>query len=181
MKTKLTISLLLILFGMALPMSAQIKMGHANLELILAYMPETQSMNKTLQDAEQILSKNVQVKQNYLQTKVAEYQENEAAYSEADKQAKQQELQKLDQEVRQDAQKAQNQLMAKQQELLQPITEKLEAAIKALAADEGYNYILNSMTGGNSIVLYGPPEHELTEKLMTRLGIEIPKDETAEN
>lgn len=181
MKTKLTIFLLLLIAGIAAPLSAQIKMGHANLELVLAYMPETQAMNKALGEAEQILGKNVQVKQSYLQAKVAEYQESEATYTEQQKQEKQQELQKLDQEVRQAAQAAQNQLMLKQQEMLQPITQKLEAAIKSLAADENYQYILNSMTGGNSIVLYGPPEHELTEKLMTRLGIEIPKEETAEN
>ena len=180
MKTKFAIVLLLLVAGIASPMAAQVKIGHANLELILAYMPETQVMNKTLQEAEQILGKNVQVKQSYLQTKVAEYQEGEARFTEAQKQEKQKELQKLDQEVRQDAQRAQNQLMLKQQELLQPITTKLEAAIKALAAEEAYTFILNSMTGGNSIVLYGPPEHELTEKLMKRLGIEIPKEGTAE-
>ncbi len=181
MKTKLAIFLLLFMAGIASPLTAQIKIGHANLELIIAYMPETQVMNKALQEAEQVLSKNVQVKQSYLQTKVGEYQASEATYTETQKQEKQQELQKLDQEVRQDAQKAQNQLMLKQQELLQPITAKLETAIKALAADEGYTFIINAMAGGNSIVLYGPPEHELTEKLMTRLGIEIPKEETAEN
>lgn len=176
MKTKITLCILLMFAGLAAPLSAQVKMGHANLELILAYMPETQTMNQALQEANKVLEERVKVKQNYLQTKVGEYQAAEPSLTDEQKQAAQQDLQKLDQEVKMTAQGAQQQMMLKQQELLGPITVRLEAAIKELAAEEGYTYILNSMTSGNSIVLHGPPEHELTEKLMTKLGIEIPKE-----
>lgn len=58
---------------------------------------------------------------------------------------------------------------------MEPITNKLDKALKALASEEGYDLILNSVdAGGVSIVLYGPPEHDLTKKMFARLGIPYP-------
>ncbi len=65
-------------------------------------------------------------------------------------------------------------MLAKRQELLEPVLEKLQAAIDAVAAEQGYTYILNQSTGsGVSVLLHGPEEADITEALMKKLGIEL--------
>ena len=62
--------------------------------------------------------------------------------------------------------------------MLDPIIKKLQTEIKALSEAEGYDYVLNTVDGsGVSIILHGPEEHDLTKKLMTRLGIKIPDNQ----
>lgn len=157
-----------------------LKIGYANIEMVLVYMQETKAMNQDLQTYQQKLGEKLQTKQQYAQTKFAEYQELKqkgASADQAELESKEQELLKLDEELKKEAGEADQKLMEKRQELMKPILEKLDASIKTLAASEGYDLILNSVDGnGVSIVLYGPEEHDLTKKLMTSLGIEIPAD-----
>ena len=59
-KNFLTLSILL--FALAFNATAQ-KIGFANVDLILVYMPETQTMNKQLQTFQQKLGEVIQKKQ----------------------------------------------------------------------------------------------------------------------
>ena len=98
---------------------------------------------------------------------------------EATVKAKQDEILRVEEDYRKTQADAQQKVMEKRQALMEPIALKLETELKALAEAEGYDIILNTVdAGGVSIVLYGPPEDDLTEKLMTRLGIEIPDGAT---
>lgn len=162
---------------------AQDKLGHANVELILNYMPESKSMNQSLQTYQKQLAKQLQVKEDYARTKLTEYQaymqEHPNATPESDPQvrSKQEELQKLDNEIRTEATKSEEKLMKKRQDLLAPIVEKLKAAIDKVAVAEGYTYVFNSVDGsGVSIILKGPEEDDLTRRIMTELGINIPEE-----
>ena len=45
-----------------------------------------------------------------------------------------------------------------------------------MAKEEGYDLILNTVDGsGTSIVLHVQPERDLTERVLKRLGIELPQ------
>ena len=155
-----------------------LKIGYANIEMVLVYMPETKAMNQQLQTFQKKLGEKLQTKQQYAQTKFTEYQEMAKKGDPADQatlQTLEQELVKLDEELKKEAGDADQKLMEKRQELMEPILKKLETSIKALAAADGYDLILNSVDGnGISIVLHGPEEHDLTKKLMESLGIEVP-------
>ncbi|TAE46791.1 MAG: OmpH family outer membrane protein [Bacteroidetes bacterium] len=162
--------------------SAQnIKIGYANIQAILAYMPETNTMEQQLQTYESKLAESLQIKQRYLQEKYAEYQEKAAAGAdEATLKPLEEEIVKLDKETQQAQQVAQDKALAKRQELMAPIVEKLQKEIDAIAKEEGYTYILNAVDGsGISVVLHGPEEHDLTKKILTRLGIAIPAETPA--
>ena len=66
--------------------------------------------------------------------------------------------------------------MQKREELLLPVLEKLQNKIDEVAKSNGFTYILNQTTStGVSTILFGPEENDITEKLMTALGIQIPK------
>jgi outer membrane protein len=157
--------------------SAQ-KIGHANLELLLNYMPETKAMNQTLSTYESSLSKTLSAKQQLGQSKLTEYQSLEKTpQNEARLKQLETELTSLDQEIQKESRDAESKLMQKRQELLTPITQKIQDAIDALSKEEGYDYILNTVdSSGVSIILKGPEEHDLTRKLGTRLGIAFPEN-----
>lgn len=151
------------------------KIGYVNLEAVLAYMPETKTMEDKLKTKSDQLAKSLQVKRDYFQLK---YQEAsamaEAGATEEQLQPISQELQKLQGELQQAAAAADQQLGAERQEMLQPILEKLQSAIKSMANEGGYKYIFNSNASGVSIMLHGPDTNDLTKALFTRLGIPIP-------
>lgn len=172
---KIAFTLILAIAFTGLSMAQGLKIGYVNIELVLVYMPESQSMNQTLQTFQKKLSEKLQTKQQYAQTKFGEYQNEVDKMDEETRTAKETELMKLDEEIKKESADAEQKLMTKRQELMNPLLEKLDKAIKDMAKAEGYDYIINSIDGnGVSIVLYGPEEHDLTEKLMTSLGIKIP-------
>lgn len=175
---RLKIAILLIIAGLGLTsnMVAQ-KIGYANIELILAYMPESKTMQQALATHEKKLGEKLQVKQQYYQTKGQEYLElAKTTQDEAKLKPLQDELIKLEEDIKKETSDAQNKLMAKRQDLMAPIIEKLQTEIKALSTAESYDYVLNTVDGsGVSIILHGPEEHDLTKKLMDRLGIKLPE------
>ena len=86
------------------------------------------------------------------------------------------ELEKLQKELQTESAQAERRLAEKQAELMTPITEKLEKAVKDVSEGAGYNVVLNRTDGsGVSIVLYGPPERNLTKQIMQKLGIKLPE------
>ena len=174
---RLKIAILFIIAGLGLMsnLSAQ-KIGYANIELILAYMPESKTMQQTLATFEKKLGEKLQIKQQFYQTKGGEYLElSKTTQDEAKLKPLQDELIKLEQEIQKETSDAQNKLLAKRQDLLDPIIKKLQAEIKAVSETEGYDYVLNTVDGsGVSIILHGPEEHDLTKKIMDKLGIKIP-------
>ena len=61
----------------------------------------------------------------------------------------------------------------KRNELMQPLLNKLQAAIDAVAEENGYTYILNQTSGTN--ILYGVEQFDVTQLIAAKLGITIPK------
>jgi outer membrane protein len=62
----------------------------------------------------------------------------------------------------------QEELMKKNFDLHNPIFERINAAIKALAEEEGYDYVLDAGSAGGAVV-YAKEDYDLTDKLLARL------------
>ncbi|MEM6263030.1 MAG: OmpH family outer membrane protein [Bacteroidota bacterium] len=175
------ISVICLVASIFQPLSAQDKIGYASVDAIMAYMPEMKTMQQTLATYEKKLAERLQAKQQYAQQKYAEYQEKAQATPptpEAEMKALEEELRKLQAEIQAEAQKAEESLMKKRMTLMEPITDKLQTAIDEIAKSEGYTYVFNTRDGtGFSIVLKAPEGDDLTEKIMTKMGITVPKSE----
>lgn len=172
MKTK-HFWVILLLFGLSTQVFAQ-KIGYANLELVLAYLPETQQVGQQLQTFQANETKKLESKRNYFDTKYQEYAERaQAGATEQDLLPLQQELQKLQNEIQQQAARVQQQIAQKQGELMGPILEKVEGELKKIAEEKGYVYILNASASGSSVVLHGNDADEVSKLLLTRLGVEV--------
>ena len=165
----------LLLFPLAAP--AQERIGYANLELILALMPETKQVNDQLVDLRKQLAKGLETKQAYAQQKLIEAQEaaESGVASEERMLAYEQELRGLDQEIQTSAAEAEQKILRKRAELMEPVSEKLQSTIEAVAETDGFTYVLNAVDGsGTSVVLYGQEEKDLTRRILEEMGIEPP-------
>ena len=178
MKLKTLIFTFLLIAGFCLSGFSQIKIGYTNIELVLAYMPEARQVEQQLQTIEKKMGEQLQVKQNYAQAKLEDYaakvKNNE--YSPEARAAAEGELQKLDKEIQDFVKDSEDKLLTKREQLLVPVLEKLQKSIDDVAKEKGYTYILNQTTSaGVSTILYGPEEDNVTEAIMNKLGIQVPK------
>ncbi|MEZ5064158.1 MAG: OmpH family outer membrane protein [bacterium] len=164
--------------SLAGPATAQDRIGFANLEVILAYMPDAKTVNDQLDSYQRELGKQLETKQSYAQQKFAEYQDAKSAgvASEAKITEMETELQRLDREIRQAAQNADEKMLTRRNELMEPIVEKLQKTIEIVAKAEGYTVVVNGVDGaGTSIVLYGPEDRDLTKKILQEMGVQVPE------
>ena len=110
---------------------------------VLVKLKEYPTQVKMLEAYQKQLQSEYDFKKLELDTKVKNYQENEKAYSDAQKQEKVQELQNLDGDLKKYSQEAEQKLLKKEQELLQPMNDKINRAIEAVALKQGYAQIMD--------------------------------------
>lgn len=167
--------LLFVLLFATITVSAQIKIGYANLEFILKNMPEAQQMNREIMKYQKMLEEQILAKQQYYQSLLNDYAKKEkSGYSESLLKNMQSEIMSLEQEIQNDAVNADAQLNAMSAQKLEPITKKIIDAISRVYEEDGYTFIFNSADGtGNSIVLKGPENANLTFRVLEELGVEI--------
>ncbi|MEZ4773003.1 MAG: OmpH family outer membrane protein [Bacteroidia bacterium] len=156
--------------------AGQHTIGYVNLEAVLSVMPETKSMNQQLQSYQQKLGQSLKTKDDYFQLKLQEYQEKGAAgASEEELKPDEDELRRLQTELQKLQADSEQKLIQKQQDLMAPILEKIEKFIKEIAEAKKLDYILNSATNGNSVLLQAPDKDNITKDLLDKLGIKLPE------
>lgn len=172
---------LTILLGLGIVAAQAQKLGHCNLELILRNMPETMQMEQEINTYRQKYGEMLSKKEQYAQVKYEEYmmlmQQTPPGLTEEEAKKREEDLTKLQTELQDDAKKYEKDLADRQDKLLTPIIDKLKKAIDEVADSEGYTYVFNSMdASGTSIVLKGPKDHDLTDRVITKLGIKLATD-----
>lgn len=186
MNLKLVLMAFVLGLGLITSASAQeLKIGYANIEGLIAYMPATKSMNQELATYEKKLAEGLQPRQTMLQQLYAEYQEEAAKFqsgdatiTEASLKGKQDKIVDLEKELQKKTQEAQQKLMTKRQDLMEPILDQVRGELEKLAVEQSYTYIFNAVDGsGTSIILHGPEGDNVTKELAKRLGIQLPEED----
>lgn len=146
------------------------KVGYINSQELISLMPEVKEANSQLEVMKTQFSKRGQDMLQALQTKYQDFQKKQAngelAPVEAEKQA--QALKEEEQTLVNFEQESQQKLMAKSEELLQPMQDKVNNAIKMVAQENGYSYILDMSQGS---ILYADPTADVSALVKTKLGI----------
>jgi len=166
------------LFLLSITAFSQAKIGYANLEFILKSLPEAQQMNREIADYRKALNDQIVAKQEYYQSLLEDYYDKqEQDFSESLLNSMRDQITALEQEIQADIANADAKLGAMSVQKLQPITDMIVEAINKVYEAEGYTYIFNSADGtGNSIVLRGPEDDNLTYRILKELGVEIEED-----
>jgi outer membrane protein len=89
------------------------------------------------------------------QTKLQKYEQEAPTAGDALNETRSKEMQDMGSRIQQFQQNAQKELGQKEMDLIKPIMEKAQAAIKKVAKEKGFNYVLDSTTGSGVLVADG--------------------------
>lgn len=154
---------------------AQTKVGYTNVELIMYYMPEAISASEALEEYKKIKLQQFDQKRERFSELIETYQEKarQASFSGSSEETELiTSISILENEINQREKNFESDVSEKQNELLQPVLNKIQAAIDAVAEENGYTYILNQTSGTN--ILYGVKQFDITDEIAEKLGIEVP-------
>lgn len=161
--------LILILFlGTGFISSAQLqKIGHLNGREMLMAMPESTVVEEQIQaQAKEMESAIITMQKDY-QKRVEEFQQN-PDWSIEVKNQKYEAIIQMEKDMKDFTAKAESELDAKESELLGPIYQKIQEAIKAVAIENNFIYIIDSSQG---VLLYEGGE-DVMPLLKKKLGIQ---------
>lgn len=151
--------------------TAQTKIGYINTDELMAIMPEASKINSDLNEYQATLQQQGLTLQKEFETKRDQYYKDSASYSNSKKEIVRDELVKLltrlqsyDQEIQEKAQKY-------AQEKIGPVRTKALDAIKLVAKEKGYTYVIDE---ASSSLLVMPPGDDLLTAVKAKLGIKDP-------
>ena len=157
--------------GFAATAVAQQKIGHIDVEELVAVMPETQTANAEIQKYKEQLEGDSQAMQEEYMTKMQNAQANVDTWTQLRLQKEQEELEAMGQRIMQFNQSAQQELQRKQMDLMLPIIEKAQEAINTVAKSNSFTYILDSSTG-KAVVVFLDNGEDIMPLVKAELGIQ---------
>ena len=146
-----------------------VKIGYIDFNTLISAMPGIDSVKIKLQKYQQTLSDQMDAMGAEFENKYLDYQSKSAGMSDLIKQTKEKELTDLQGRIDAFKAKAQQDFQTKQQELLQPVVNKAKDAIKEVAKENKYTYIINSI---EDIMLYSEPTDDVMSLVKKKLGIQ---------
>jgi outer membrane protein len=142
------------------------KIGYINTEDLMSAMPEALQANADLQDYQTSLQQQGNEYIQELNEKDSQFVKDSAKLSPAAKELRRNDLVQLYQKVQNWNQTMQQMIQQKQQDLLSPIRAKALDAIKAVAKESGYGYVLDA-----SSLIVCPPGDDVLPLVKKKLGL----------
>lgn len=149
------------------------KIGFTNVDYLLSQMPELKTIETEIKTKETQYQNLLQQRQKELQDKFAAYQKNAATMSEVIRTDTEKQLQNLQASMQELQQNASTELQQKQQQLLAPVLEKIDKAIKEVAKENGYTFVISSDISNqlSPVLLYSTEEFDITSLVFKKLGV----------
>jgi outer membrane protein len=170
MKNLLKVLTIVVLIAVAAGANAQkaVKIGHIDFGKLLEQMPGQDTVKVVMEKYVQTLQGELQTMQQELELKGADYQKNSTGMSSIIKATKEKEITDLQGRIEAFQQSAQQELSAKQTALIAPFVEKAKKAIKDVAKEGSFAYILNSV---EDLLLYSEGGEDVTQLVKKKIGI----------
>jgi outer membrane protein len=152
------------------------KIGYTNVNYILSISPASKIIQKQLEETQKQYMKTIEDKNKELETKFEAYQKAQATMLESIKRDKEEELRNLQRSIQTLQENAQEDLRKKENELVKPELDKIYKAVNEVAKANGYTHVLNS----DQVLLYAEEDSDITDLVLSKLGIEEPKEEAGQ-
>ncbi len=146
------------------------KFGYINSQELIQNMAEVREANANIETYKTQLQKKGEEMVKKLQTK---YQSLEQKRTQGELSPKQleveaQSLQSEEVQIAQFEQESQQKIIDKSETLLKPIRDKIQNAINAVAAENGYQYIFDASLG---VILYADDTTDVSSLVKSKLGL----------
>tara|TARA_B100000902_G_scaffold249250_1_gene235858 strand:+ start:334 stop:876 length:543 start_codon:yes stop_codon:yes gene_type:complete len=161
----------LFIVGLALLPSvteAELKIGYIDSQALMEQLPEFREAQQSLMQLKQDYENQAQDRDVKLRKMQEDFKRQELLLSEARKAEMQAEFEEKVQQLQlftQEKLGPEGELMRKNIELMEPIFNRINDAIKLLAEESGYDYVLDSAAQSASLV-YANEKYDLTETLI---------------
>lgn len=171
MKNHLKVLAIVVLVAVSTTLSAQkaTKIGHIDFGKLLEQMPGQDTVKVVMEKYVQDLQAQLQTMQSELELKATDYQKNVATMSSIIKATKEKEITDLQGRIEAFQQVAQQDIQGKQTELITPFVNKAKQAIKEVAKEGGYSYIMNAV---EDLILYTEGGEDVMPQVKKKLGIQ---------
>ena len=143
----ITVFTILLVFGGQQAMAQTMKFGHMNSDELIQAMPEYDSAKVKLEKFQKELVNYLELMTVELNNKSEAYNKESKNLTDLVKQTKEQELVDMNRKIQDFQTNAQTQLQQKQGELFQPVTAKLDKAVKEVGKENGFVYIFDIARG----------------------------------
>ena len=153
---------------------SQVKIGYMNPAQVLSELEEVATIEQQIEALIQTRDDELIAKSTQLQQDFATYEEGKAVLSAEARSTKEQELLDRNTALEQERETYLNEIRQKRTQMMTPIIEKMDEAIKEVAAQMGLDLVLNEMTSyGDAIIFYSNEEKlNITTQVITRLKAE---------
>lgn len=148
---------------------ANLKVAYLNSAQLLNAMPERAKADSDVAKYAKSFQDQIDIMMKEYQSQGQAFQANEKTMNDAMKEVKMKELQDLQARIESTQQAAQEKIQQKKQDVFQPILEKADKAIKAVAKEKNYDFVFDAASGG--AMLYGKEEYDITNLVKAKLGI----------
>jgi outer membrane protein len=147
---------------------AQLKLGYVNSTDVLLAMPESKTMEQTLKKKSDEYQAQLEKMYADYYKKVDDFTAEREKLSAPIQEIKMKDLQNTEKMLKDFEGTAQEDIQKMQQQLLVPIQEKAINAVKAVAKENGYNYIFDITSGA---LVVQPEGDDITPLVKKKLGI----------
>tara|TARA_B100001029_G_C15000145_1_gene417571 strand:+ start:275 stop:802 length:528 start_codon:yes stop_codon:yes gene_type:complete len=151
-------------------LSAEIKIGYVDSNEIMSNFEEVRQVQVDLEKEQRKLESEFNNLVAQLDSLQQDYERQRLLMSESRRQEKENQIIRMKQNVEEFQLKKfgpEGEIYRKQNELLKPILSKVDAAIQKVGSEQGYDFILDAMSGA---LLYALDSHNLTEDVMDELS-----------
>lgn len=159
------------------PAAGPLKLGYTNIDYVLGLTPEAKEIQNQLTIQRTQSENELKRMTKELEDKYAVYQKGEAQMSDVIKKDRETELQGLQSRIQEFGRTAEQSLQAKYGQLVNPVVQKIQKAIDAVSAENGYTYVFNLDAGSGTtpILLVAPPQDNITDLVLRKMGIDPAK------
>lgn len=152
-----------------------VKLGYTNIDYILSKTPESKDIQNQLTIQKTQAENELKRLQKEFEDKLAAYEKGQAQMSDVIKADREKELQSLQSRTQEFSRNAEQQLQTKYGQLVNPVIQKIQKNIDAIAKENGFTYIFNLDAGAGTtpILLYAPEEGNVTDLVLKKMGIAL--------
>ncbi|MFD1185539.1 OmpH family outer membrane protein [Pontibacter rugosus] len=147
-----------------------LKFGYTNVEYILLQMPESKQIESELKTHSTQLENQLKGKYSEYESKLQAYEKGASTMDKTIREDKEKELMNLNNSIQEFQRSAQASLQQKEKSLVDPIITKIDKAIKDVAKENGYTYVIS-----NQALLAGPEDGDISPLVLRKLGVDPAK------
>lgn len=158
------------LFGVLVFSNAQTKIAFINSATVMEQLPEAQDAQKQMDALAQQWQTELNQMAADMQKKVEDYDKRKLIMSDKRRAEVEKELQELDKKIvdyRNQKFGTNGEMFTKQNELMKPIQEKIFKAVKDVADEESYDYVVDRSS--STLLLFANVKHDLTQKVISKV------------